>query len=179
MARLHHRKARKDYPDQGIKRGDMYYYAKIKTGPYSSRTIRSLTKPRPSQLTVSEWNGWLGDLQQIEFPAVDNIEGLTEIGENIREFGEEQREKFDNMPEGLQQGSTGELLEERASGCEEWADAIDEAISEYESESQEIDDMDADDLELDDDEDIEAARDEKRRELFERIKDEAESACPF
>lgn len=33
MARVHHRKAAKDYPQQGIAKGDMYYYVKIKTGP--------------------------------------------------------------------------------------------------------------------------------------------------
>lgn len=182
MARLHHRKARKDYPAQGIAKGDMYYFAQIKTGPRSSRIIRSLTKPRPSQLTVSEFNGWLGDLQEIEFPAINSIEGLSETAENIREFGQEQRDKFDNMPEGLQQGSTGELLEERAGGCDEWADAIDEAVSEYESALGEIDDMDADDLDLDEDaieDEIEAARQEKRDEAFETAKENAESACPL
>lgn len=182
MARLHYRKARKDYPANGIKRGDMYYFAQIKTGPRSSRTIRSLTKPRPSELTVSEFNGWLGDLQEIELPAVEDIEALRQIAENIREFGQEQQEKFDNMPEGLQQGDTGQLLEERATGCDGWADEIEQAADEYDSAITEIEDMDADDLDLDEDateDEIEAARQEKRDEAFEEAKSAAESACPF
>lgn len=182
MARLMYRKARKDYPAQGIKRGDMYYFAQIKTGPRSSRTIRSLTKPRPSQLTVSEFNGWLGDLQELELPAIEEIECLSAVAETIREFGEEQQSKLYNMPEGLQQGSTGELLEERANGCEEWASEIESAVTEYESAVGEIDEMDADDLDLDEDataDEIEEARQAKRDEAFEEAKEAAASACPF
>jgi len=43
MAKTFHRKAAKDYPNEGISKGDMYWYAKIKTGQRSSRVIRSLT----------------------------------------------------------------------------------------------------------------------------------------
>ena len=42
MARVTRRKAAKDYPDAGINKGDLYYYAKIKTGPRTSRTLRSI-----------------------------------------------------------------------------------------------------------------------------------------
>lgn len=182
MARLHYRKARKDYPAYGIKRGDMYYFAQIKTGPRSSRTIRSLTKPIPSQLTSSEWAGWLGDMQEITFPGIEDVDGLKQIAEEIREFGQEKQAKLDNMPEGLQQGDTGQLLEERAAGCEEWADAIESAVNDYESRLGEIDEMDVDDLELDEDatdDEIEEARQTLRDEAFEECKTEAESACPF
>lgn len=41
MPKVQHVKARKDYPESGIKKGDMYYTASVMTGPRSSRTIRS------------------------------------------------------------------------------------------------------------------------------------------
>ena len=37
--------------------------------------------------------------------------------ENLRD---EQQDNYDNMPEGLQQGDTGMLLEERVSALDEW-----------------------------------------------------------
>ena len=55
MARVHHRKAAKDYPDHGIAKGDLYYYTKIKTGPRSSRVLRSKEPFKRSQLTSSEF----------------------------------------------------------------------------------------------------------------------------
>jgi hypothetical protein len=180
MARLHYRKARKDYPANGIKRGDMYYFAQIKTGPRSSRTIRSLTKPRPSQLNTG-FAGLIGDIQE-DFERIEDVDGLREMAETIRELGSEQQEKFDNMPEGLQQGDVGQLLEERAQECESWADEIDQACDEYETECSNIDEMDAGDLELDEDADeseIADARDAKRDEAFETAKENAASACPF
>lgn len=51
-------------------------------------------------------------------PKANDLESLAE---QVREFGEEQQGKFDNMPEGLQQGDTGQLLEERASNMEQAA----------------------------------------------------------
>ena len=42
MARQTQRRARKDYPDHGISKGDLYWYAAIKTGPRSRRQHDSL-----------------------------------------------------------------------------------------------------------------------------------------
>ena len=55
MPRVHTQKARKDYPKEGIKKGDMYYKWSIKTGPASGINYRSLTLPKPSQLTGSSF----------------------------------------------------------------------------------------------------------------------------
>lgn len=119
MARIHHRKARKDYPNNGVKKGDMYYFVQIKTGPRSSRIIRSLTRPKPSQLTSSEYLSTLYGIQEglgteVTFPPED----MREIASSLEELGTTQRDNFEAMPEGLQQGDTGTMLEERASACE-------------------------------------------------------------
>lgn len=52
----------------------------------------------------------------------------TEIADAIRELAEEKQESLDNMPEGLQQGDTGQQLEEAVSGLNDWADEVENAI---------------------------------------------------
>lgn len=123
MARVHVRKARKDYPQNGVKKGDTYYFCQIKTGPRSSRILRSLTRFKPSQLTTSEFLSTAYELQErIEELDTENLEdSLQEIAEEIRSLGDEQYDKLSNMPEGLQQAPTGELLQQRQDMCEEWA----------------------------------------------------------
>jgi flagellar biosynthesis chaperone FliJ len=139
MARVQERKAAKDYPQNGIKKGDTYFYVKIKTGPYSSRTIRSLQRPKRYQLTGSEFYSQLWQIEDDAFAGVNEASDLREIAEQLRELGQEQQDKFDNMPEGLQQGDTGMMLEERASSCEVWADDIDSTADELEAALEEFD----------------------------------------
>lgn len=139
MARVQERKAAKDYPSNGIKKGDRYFYVKIKTGPYSSRTIRSLTRPKRWELTTSDFYSQLWPIEDEGFDGVAEASDLKDIAEQLRELGQEQQEKFDNMPDGLQQGDTGQQIEERAQQCEEWADAIDQAADELETKLDEFD----------------------------------------
>lgn len=140
MPRVHTLKAAKDYPSHGIKKGDTYFKWSLKR-QYGGVTLKSKTYPRPSQLTE---NAFYQPLFQL-------IEGLEDLGDNasaddlqtfaqdIQSLGEEQREKFDNMPEGLQQGSTGETLDERANNCEEWASSIEDKVSELNDKLEELD----------------------------------------
>lgn len=132
MARQVKRKARKDYPENGIKRGDDYYFCAMKTGPRSSRIMRSLTPFKRSQMTQSEFLGALYDWED-SLAALESMEDAQNMADEIRQLGEEQDEKFNNMPEGLQQGDSGQLLEQRRDACEAAAEAIEEVISEWES----------------------------------------------
>jgi hypothetical protein len=59
--------------------------------------------------------------------ASDLSSELTDIAGDIRTLGEECQEKHDNMPEGLQQGDTGQLLETRAQECEGKAEELESA----------------------------------------------------
>lgn len=131
MARPEHRKAAKDYPEHGIAKGDQYWFVQIKTGPRSSRTLRQKTPFRRSQLTSSDYLAQLYDWEDAKSDISDmsEAEGLAET---IRELGREQQDKYDNMPEGLQQGDTGQMIEARATACETAADEIDTIISEWE-----------------------------------------------
>lgn len=124
MPKVEKRTARKDYPKDGIAKGDTYYYTKLKT-QRGGIVKRSKTPFKPSQLTQSPFiSGWLA--MQEEWEASDKTaEPMREAAQAIRELGDEAQGSFDNMPEGLQQGETGQLLEARASGCAEAADLLD------------------------------------------------------
>lgn len=133
MARVHHRKARKDYPANGIAKGDMYYYAKIKTGPYSSRVIRQKDPIRQSQMTSSPFKQAWFAMEEGLPDVFGDAETIRETGSTIREIGEEVEESYNNMPEGLQEGDTGQMLNERFEGCYSIADELDGLADELES----------------------------------------------
>lgn len=132
MPRVKQVKAAKDYPQFGIKKGDLHYYTKMKTGPRSSRELRQIKPFKRSQLTNSEflsarydWEDDKGD--------VGSHEDVTSLAERIREIGDNERDKLSNMPEGLQQGDTGQMLESRADACDAAADELEEIASEWET----------------------------------------------
>lgn len=98
--------------------------------------------PQPRELTRSEWQqqmyGFEDTLSGIvsghrdrtgeELPDAEGLAGeLRDLAEEVRAYGEEQTEKKDNMPEWLQEGDTGQLLEERAGQMEEAADELEAA----------------------------------------------------
>lgn len=118
MAKVHYRKARKDYPGTAVSKGNMYYFAQIKTGPRSSRVIRSLTRPKPSQLTASEFRStWLSvgeDLDRVTL--AEDIQNASDV---MQELADETQDKLDNMPDSLQESDVGQLLQDRISAAEE------------------------------------------------------------
>lgn len=131
MTRAHFVKAAaKDYPDAGIKKGEPYYWWKFKARYGNSPRRMSKTRPRPSQLTQSDYLGQALALQERieDLELNDSLPGEVEsVIEDLRSLSDEQGDKFDNMPEGLQQGDTGQLLEQRRDACSDYADAL-EAI---------------------------------------------------
>jgi hypothetical protein len=140
MARAHFvKKARKDYPEANIKKGDSYYWWKF---PYGGKQ-KSKTAPRPSQLTQSGYLGTIRDLvQDFSFPEYNTddptcIESeVEEVRSTLEELKEECESSLEEMPEQLRESSqAGELLQERI-------DALENAISELES----IDSLDAEDI---------------------------------
>jgi hypothetical protein len=143
MPRVHTVKARKDYPNEGIKKGDTYYkWSKRVGGPYSRGvTYRSKTYPKPQQLTSSDYLIGVYDAQDaisnIDVPnkedgTTPDLDGAAEsikseienVVSDLETLRDETQEKFDNMPEGLQQGDTGQLLEERVSNVDDWINEL-------------------------------------------------------
>lgn len=109
-------KARKDIPGTDIKKGDSYYWWKFRHGGKHY----SKTRPRPSQLTQSDFYSQVYGMQE-EIEDVEANDGLPDFVEDIasrlEDLASECEDKVQNMPEGLQQGSTAELLTERAEAC--------------------------------------------------------------
>jgi hypothetical protein len=125
----------------GIKIGDSYYWWKFKRG--GKRW--SKTAPKRSQLTQSNFYSAIYDLEDdlISGATADDSLGSVrdDVISSLEEIRDQCQESLDNMPEGLQQGSTGELLQERI-------DAMDSAISEFEG--LELDEPDDEDFDLPD-----------------------------
>ena len=140
MPRVHHLRARKPIPSIGVVPGDMYYKWRMRQGLGSVKRV-SKTPPKPSQLTLSPFlSAWRGFGERIEELELDDTlhSTLQEIAGELRELGEECTSSRDNMPEGLQQGETGQLLETRAEKCEEWASALEQLDEPDEPNEEEI-----------------------------------------
>lgn len=124
MPRVHFvQKARKD--NSVVKKGESYYHWKFRHGPKKY----SRNRPKPSQLTQSEFLSTVYDLndriEELEASDIDDLQSqVSEISDEFRTLGYDQQEKVYNMPEGLQQGDTGQLLERRAEECADVADQL-------------------------------------------------------
>lgn len=136
-------KARKAIPQYGIAVGDTYYHWAFMVGGRGGPKICSKTPPKRSQLTRSDFLSQVYTIQD-ESLTSDNIKSaddLRDVATTVEELGQEQTDKFENMPEGLQQGDTGQMLEERAQQCESWAESINSQADELETALSEIDDL--------------------------------------
>lgn len=143
MTRLHFvKKARKAIRGSGIKKGDSYYWWKFRRGP----KLVSKTRPARSRLTRSPFYASMYDLEDRhgalsaegdDDAEPDNkddiVDELRGIAEEVRAVGEECQDKHDNMPQGLQEGDTGQLLLERVDQCNEIADSLEAAADEAEN----------------------------------------------
>ena len=111
------KKARKDNP--AVSKGESYWWWKFRrSGKYYSKE-----KPKPSQLTQSHYYSTVYSIQET---LPDNIDQdhIQNMIDQIQELGEGCQESFDNMPESLQYGETGQLLEERVAACEQCAQEL-------------------------------------------------------
>lgn len=109
-----------------IAKGESYYWWQFKNGPKKI----SKDRPKPSQLTQSNYLSQLYDIQErmedIKAESPGDLEGIIEEFKNELEILKDETESsLENMPESLQSSPTGELLQERI-------DALDNAISELE-----------------------------------------------
>ena len=140
MPRVKQVVAAKDYPKFGIVKGQKHYHWKRKTGPYTSQEYRQVEPPRIEQMTSSAFKIAMHHLTE-QVGNVTSPDDLDDVISAAEDLAAEQQEKFDNMPEGLQQGDTGQTLEQQASTLteaaeefgtikEEWQAAIDEHATE-------------------------------------------------
>jgi len=167
------KKARKDYPDIEVKKGEPYFWWKFNFGP----KVRSKTYPKRSQLTTSDFLGQLYDIQDANYFTVHEAfeDELQEVVGELQNLLDETQERLDAMPEQLQDSSdSGNTLTERV-------DALENAISELESIDCDIEPDDEDvKAEFDEsenpDDTIKRIKDDMWRQAWEEKVDEAESA---
>lgn len=152
MPRVTHvERARKDNPV--CKAGESYYWWKFRYGGKHY----SLTYPRPSQLTQSEFLSCVYSAQEeIEDWGFDVAEDLDSNAEDLRSTiesakdeiqnaGEECESNRYNMPDHLQDVGSGAMLEERTEHCENMVAELDNIYID-ESEFEEDTSAEADEL---------------------------------
>ncbi len=108
-----------------IAKGEPYYWWQFKNSPKQF----SKTAPKNSQLTQSNFLSQLYAMEEeIEEFTCETREEFEEFRDDIKNRIEELRDEcqnsLDNMPEGLQQGDTGQLLQERIDAMDSWASDI-------------------------------------------------------
>lgn len=109
------KKARKDYPEHNIKKGESYYWWSFRYGGKHY----SKTPPKNSQLINSPFDRSVEELQerQSEMTYEDLVNALPSFIGDIESLRDECQDSLDNMPEGLQESS---ILNERIEGLESW-----------------------------------------------------------
>lgn len=129
MAKIEKPKARKEYKcskcGETIKVGDTY----LKGTPFRMKPIIRCTKCglRSWELSSSEYVQGVGrvcDCWEEDYGC--NEDTAQSIADELSTIRDETQDKLDNMPYGLQEGDTGQLLQERI-------DCLDDVISELES----------------------------------------------
>jgi len=114
MAKAHFvKKARKAISNAGIKKGDSYWWWKFRN---SAKQV-SKNPPRPSQLTGSDFMSRVLAVQETFEDCDDDKDEIRSCIDNavseLEDLKRETEDKLSNMPEPLQGGPTGELLQSR------------------------------------------------------------------
>jgi len=161
--------ARKDYPAEGIRKGQTYYSWK----PYRGATQRSATYPRPSQLTNSKMKGVYEAMESMtdavsQATSPEDIASLAgECATACRAIADEYRDSASNF------GVAGTNAEWEAK-----ADSIDSYCDDLEAAAAEVEALSIDDY-IDEDEagEREVKKPTKFDELSESEKDAMLQAC--
>lgn len=128
--RVHTKKAAKDYPEHGIKKGETYFTWAF----FRQRAQKSKTYPTRSQLTQDEakqkaYDAFDGFSLTAEMSAEDVSGAIQSIADELNEAASLFEEKFENIPEGLQQGDVGQNIEANKEACESSASELETIVS--------------------------------------------------
>jgi predicted RNA-binding Zn-ribbon protein involved in translation (DUF1610 family) len=127
--------------------GAAYVWWQFKNCGRSIRCNKTECYPKPSELTRSEFLSTVLGLQESSFQHSDNVtmEDIEterdDVQSALEDLASELQEKHDNMPEGLQEGDTGQLLQERADSVQEAADALESVDCTYDNEEEMTDEQ--------------------------------------
>jgi hypothetical protein len=128
MPRVHTATAAKDYPAEGIQKGERYWY----WTPYRARRQMSKTQPMPSQVESNPTRSSYIALQEAASLDIDQaatIEDIRDALENARSdaenIAEELREKASNIEDGFgHETEMSDQFNQQADEVESWADEL-------------------------------------------------------
>lgn len=169
------KRARKDYPDEGIKKGESYYWWQFN---FEHWIHRSKTPPTIAQLIHSPFLSQIATIEQgFQNANYDNWESARDDAiSELESMRDECQEKLDNMPEQLQESSSsGQLLQERVENLEEMISELENFEAEKVDEDAIKDTVD-EELEKDEDEtdaDFESRKNAEAENRTEQAKEEA------
>ena len=156
----------------------------LKATPYRQRPIIRCIKCglKSYETSGSEYIKEVGSIVEDWQESYGLHDGVAEeIASALEELRDQQQDSLDNMPEQLQEGDTGMMLQERIDSLDSaidelndisWEDCESDAESEVESEMGEYD-PDAEDNEWESEEEYQNEFDEKKQELTEEKYSEA------
>lgn len=100
-----------------INKGDSYYRGEVNFGPVFIRCNKC--KLQSWEVTTSDWTRSIGEIVNTwqDNYSLDD-EGVEELYSAIEDVQSDVQDRLDNMPEGLQEGDIGQLLQERIEMCE-------------------------------------------------------------
>jgi len=134
MPRVHQvKKAQKDYPEKGIKKGESYYWWAFR---YGGKHM-SKTYPKASQLTQSDFLSSYYSTQESfdaaisDFGEIDDlISACEEAKSELEQLQSDCEDKVSNLENAFPGGSpTIDLIQARAENCESTMGELDDAIS--------------------------------------------------
>lgn len=129
MGKVNHvKKSRKEHKcgkcGKVIPVGSSYYKGELNFHPSIIRCEECGLKPY--EVTTSDYQLRIGKLQvdwEVDY-GVSTEDCQDEIAQELESIQEDLQDRLDNMPEGLQQGDTGMMLQERIDSCETAASYI-------------------------------------------------------
>lgn len=119
------KRARKENPV--AKKGESYYWWQFAFQP----KMYSKTPPTRSQTVRSPFYQQLYALEDSVGSYIDPDSVQNDFIPELEQLRDEQEEARENMPEGLQESATGELLQERFDGLDNWITEIESELDNY------------------------------------------------
>lgn len=133
------KKARKDYPEHGIKKGDKYYWWQF---AFCEKSF-SKTPPTRGALTRSSYlqalcviEDSIGQLKESSAESI--IADLESIIDSLQTLKDEQEERLDNMPEQFKETSAaGETLQGRIDELDQWISDLESIDADFDPKGEE------------------------------------------
>lgn len=134
-------RAQKDYPQFGIKRGQEHFTWSVPGGGVFVK-YRSLTAPKKSQLVAPGYQQDFAVLQETAayLGEIHDVSDIQSLVDEITALKDDVEEKYNNMPEQLQGGDTGVLMQDRISDLESWIEELNDIISDAEAITDDMED---------------------------------------